>query len=120
MPKTYSFCGKSLTIPSACGIIGIWGIAVERFLKCNAEIKCLVDILPVTFFKISVVYPENLEDADNALFLPRCFNEQKSIAGFRCLLFKSGFKKTSAKFEYAGNIPFVRPEYVMFIRYIAT
>lgn len=26
-------------------------IAVERFLKCNAEIKCLVDILPVTFFK---------------------------------------------------------------------
>lgn len=49
--KTYSFCGKSLTIPSVCGMIGIWGIAVERFLKCNAEIKCLVDILPVKFFK---------------------------------------------------------------------
>ncbi len=89
-------------------------IAVDKFIQCDAEITGLGDMLPVTFFKISDIYPETLENVDNALFLPNWVFEQKGLAEYRHMWFKSGFKKATAKFEYVGNFPFARPELIRY------
>lgn len=91
-------------------------IAVDKFIQCDADIIGLGDMLPVTFFKISDSFPEKLEDIDNAIFLPRWFNEQKGLTEYRCMWFKTGFKKTSAKFKYVGNFPFGRPKLIQYDR----
>ena len=81
----------------------------------DSDIIGMYDMLPVTFLKLSDVYPETLEDVNNALFLPRWFN-QNGLAEFRCMWFKTGFKKASAKFKYVGNFPFGRPKLIQYDR----
>jgi len=90
-------------------------IAVDKFMPYDSDIIGMYDMLPVTFLKLSDVYPETLEDVNNALFLPRWFN-QNGLAEFRCMWFKTGFKKASAKFKYVGNFPFGRPKLIQYDR----
>lgn len=86
-------------------------IAVEKFLPCDAVIKGLGDMLPVTFMKLSEVFPVSLEDVDNAMFLPH-YAHRNEKPEYRTMWFRDGFRKAAAKFEYAGNFTFTRPELI--------
>lgn len=84
-------------------------IAVDKFIRCDADIEGLGEILPVTFIKICNEYPQNIDDINNALFLPHYYDINKEIAEYRFMWFKKGFSKASKIFEYVGNMPFDRP-----------
>lgn len=84
-------------------------ITVDKFIHCDADIEGLGDILPVTFIKICNEYPQNIDDINNAPFLPHYYNRNKKLAEYRFMWFKKGFGKASKLFEYVGNMPFDRP-----------
>lgn len=91
-------------------------LAVEKYIQCDADIKGLNELLPVTFIKLSDIYPKTLDDVNNAVFLPKRILGQGGPVEYRRMWFKNGFKKAAARFEFAGSFIFERPSLIEYDR----